>query len=51
MSVAESFHCRTGSTRRCGWTLAGGGAPAAPPVEDAANVAVRAAQSATRAEL
>lgn len=36
----------------CGWTLTGGGGgPAAPLVQDAANVAVRAAQSATRAEL
>lgn len=35
----------------CGWTLTGGGGPATPLVEDAANVAVRAAQSATRAEL
>ncbi|MFD3539150.1 hypothetical protein ACFWUQ_06570 [Streptomyces sp. NPDC058662] len=35
----------------CGWTLTGGGRPAAPLLEDAANVAVRAAQSATRAHL
>ncbi|MCY0937245.1 hypothetical protein [Streptomyces sp. H34-S4] len=36
----------------CGWTLAGGaGRSPAPLVEDAANVAIRAAQSATRAEL
>lgn len=35
----------------CGWTLTGGGRPTAPLVEDAAAVAVRAAQSATRAEL
>ncbi|WP_426362137.1 hypothetical protein [Streptomyces sp. E-08] len=31
----------------CGWTLTGCGYPAAPLVRDAANVAVRAAQSAT----
>ncbi|MER5763921.1 hypothetical protein [Streptomyces sp. NPDC002082] len=35
----------------CGWTLTRGQGPAAPLVQDAANVAVRAAQSATRAEL
>ncbi|WP_328296562.1 hypothetical protein OG389_01295 [Streptomyces sp. NBC_00435] len=36
----------------CGWTLSsGGGGPAAPLVRDAADVAVRAAQSASRAEL
>ncbi|MEU9108275.1 hypothetical protein AB0D54_28880 [Streptomyces xanthophaeus] len=36
----------------CGWTLGGGGAGAASPLlEDAAMVGVRAAQSATRAEL
>lgn len=35
----------------CGWTLTGGGRPAAPLVQDAANIAVRAAQSATRADL
>ncbi|MCP3759294.1 hypothetical protein [Streptomyces sp. TBY4] len=35
----------------CGWTLTDGGGRTAPLVEDAANVAVRAAQSATRAEL
>ncbi len=35
----------------CGWTLTGGDRSAAPLLEDAANVAVRAAQSATRAEL
>ncbi|WP_405497253.1 hypothetical protein [Streptomyces sp. NBC_00096] len=39
----------------CGRTLSGrggaAGSPAAPVVRDAANVAVRAAQSATRAEL
>ncbi|MER5873998.1 hypothetical protein [Streptomyces sp. NPDC002044] len=35
----------------CGWTLTDGGRPTAPLVQDAANVAVRAAQAATRAEL
>ncbi|MFD3328496.1 hypothetical protein [Streptomyces sp. NPDC058701] len=35
----------------CGWTLTDGGRATAPLVQDAANVAVRAAQSATRAEL
>ncbi|MER5726753.1 hypothetical protein ABT084_00115 [Streptomyces sp. NPDC002138] len=35
----------------CGWTLTGGGQPAAPVLQDATNVAVRAAQSVTRARL
>ncbi|WP_206309837.1 hypothetical protein [Streptomyces sp. A0592] len=35
----------------CGWTLTGDGRSSAPLVHDAANVAARAAQSATRAEL
>lgn len=35
----------------CGWTLTDAGRATAPLVQDAANVAVRAAQSATRAEL
>ncbi|MFD3873775.1 hypothetical protein [Streptomyces sp. NPDC058623] len=35
----------------CGWTLTGDGRSTAPLVEDAANVAVRAAQSVARAEL
>ncbi|MFI8450157.1 hypothetical protein [Streptomyces erythrochromogenes] len=35
----------------CGWTLTGNGRSAAPLVRDAANVAARAAQSASRAEL
>lgn len=35
----------------CGWTLTSGEAQTSPLVEGAANVAVRAAQSATRAEL
>ncbi|MFJ9942986.1 hypothetical protein [Streptomyces erythrochromogenes] len=35
----------------CGWTLTGNGRSAAPLVRDAANVAGRAAQSASRAEL
>ncbi|MGW5851030.1 hypothetical protein ACWFQ8_24310 [Streptomyces sp. NPDC055254] len=40
----------TGGGRPAG-TLTGGGRPAAPLLEDAANVAVRAAQSATRADI
>ncbi|MFJ3518876.1 hypothetical protein [Streptomyces sp. NPDC090131] len=35
----------------CGWTLGGGGRADAALMEDAANVAVRGAQAASRAEL
>ncbi|MFE5804883.1 hypothetical protein [Streptomyces sp. NPDC056491] len=35
----------------CGWTLGGGGRADAALLEDAANVAVRGAQAASRAEL
>ncbi|MDA5286868.1 hypothetical protein ACWGHM_01875 [Streptomyces sp. NPDC054904] len=48
-SVAAS--AALGWAALCGWTLTGDGRPAVPLVEDAANVAVRAAQSVSRAEL
>ncbi|MFJ7272362.1 hypothetical protein ACIQV3_37995 [Streptomyces sp. NPDC099050] len=48
---AKAAAAALGWAALCGWTLTRGEGQTAPLVEGAANVAVRAAQSATRAEL